>query len=66
MNLDDAKRIWGEEWTYDIEIINETIRQVDLNKDSKILDVGTGSGIMSVCLALNGYDVLTGEPEEGS
>ena len=66
MNLDDAKRIWGEEWTYDIEIINETIRKVDLNKDSKILDVGTGSGIMSVCLALHGYDVLTGEPEKGS
>ncbi len=33
---------------------------------SKILGVGTGQGIMAVSLALNGYDVLTGEPEEGS
>jgi len=37
MNLDDAKRIWGKEWLYDVTIMDEAIRQLDLSKDSRIL-----------------------------
>ena len=64
MDLEDAKEIWGEEWTLDITFINETLHQLNLTNDSKILDIGTGAGIMVVSLALDGFDVLTGEPEE--
>ena len=66
MNVEDAKRIWPEEWLFDIEIIDDAIRELNISKDSLILDVGTGQGIMAISLALYGYDVLSGEPEEGS
>ncbi len=38
------------------------IRQLNLPKEVKILDVGTGLGNLAIMLALNGYKVLTGEP----
>ena len=63
MSFEDAKRIWGKEWILDMDFINKTINQLNINKDSKILDIGTGWGIMSINLALNGFEVLTGEPE---
>jgi hypothetical protein len=37
MNLDDAKRIWGKEWLYDITIIDEVILHLGLSKNSRIL-----------------------------
>ena len=64
MNLNDANAIWGKEWTGDIEFIKLVIQHINLPKDSKILDVGTGFGIMAISLAVAGYDVLTGEPGE--
>jgi ubiquinone/menaquinone biosynthesis C-methylase UbiE len=66
MNPEDAKRIWGEEWSHDIDIINKAIHQLGLGQDARILDVGTGWGIMAINLALDGYNVLTGEPARGS
>ena len=64
MNLEIANKVWGEKWTFDLEFIDDIIHQLDLTKNSKILDIGTGAGIMAVILALNGFDVLTGEPEQ--
>ena len=66
MHVEDVKNIWGEEWTHDISLISKTIHHLKLDRDCKILDIGTGQGIMAVSLALEGYRVITGEPEEGS
>jgi SAM-dependent methyltransferase len=64
MNLEDARQIWGEEWTHDIDVIDEAILQAGLSENARVLDVGTGFGIMATSLAVGGYDVLTGEPED--
>ncbi len=68
MNLEEAKKVLDKtthgEFTFYADFVNESIKQLNLDKDSKILDIGTGWGIMAIILALNGFDVLTGEPEE--
>ena len=63
MNRKDAERVWGKEWSHDIEIIGKAIDHLALEKRARILDVGTGFGIMAISLAVDGFDVLTGEPE---
>jgi len=62
VNLKKYKQIFGE-FAEDAEFIDENIKKLNLNKDCKILDIGTGIGAMSSLLALNGFTVLTGEPE---
>ena len=61
----DLQNIWSNEWTNDVDFISIVISHLKLKKDSKILDIGTGQGIMAVSLAVNGYEVTTGEPEAG-
>lgn len=61
MKLDKYKKIFRE-FAEEVEFMNENINQLQMDKDSKILDIGTGMGAMSTLLALNGYNVLTGEP----
>ena len=62
MTLQKYKQIFGE-FANDAEFIDENIKKLHLNTDSKILDIGTGIGAMSCLLAMNGFNVLTGEPE---
>jgi ubiquinone/menaquinone biosynthesis C-methylase UbiE len=62
MNLVKYKQIFRE-FAEEAEFIDKNIKKLNLNKDSKILDIGTGMGAMSTLLALNGFKVLTGEPE---
>ncbi|MHA2124579.1 MAG: class I SAM-dependent methyltransferase [Promethearchaeota archaeon] len=43
--------------------MSETIRNLKLDKNAKILDIGTGFGAMAILLAINGFKVITGQPE---
>ena len=63
MEIDQAKKILGREFNFHYDFLTPIIKKLELNKDAKILDVGTGEGKMAIILALNNYNVLTGEPE---
>ena len=63
MSLDKFKKVIHDDFARNAEFINKIIKQLNLDKTSKILDIGTGLGAMSIILALNGYNVITGEPE---
>lgn len=63
MSLDKFKEVIHDDFARNAEFIDRTIKQLNLDKTSKILDIGSGLGAMSIILALNGFNVLTGEPE---
>jgi len=62
MKLDIYKKIFRE-FAEEAEFMDENIKNLNLDKDSKILDIGTGMGAMSTLLTLNGFSVITGEPK---
>jgi ubiquinone/menaquinone biosynthesis C-methylase UbiE len=63
MDIKQVKKILGTEFSFLFDVINPVVQDLNLDKDAKILDVGTGKGRMAIILALNNYKVLTGEPE---
>jgi ubiquinone/menaquinone biosynthesis C-methylase UbiE len=63
MKLEEVKKILGREFSYNGDFIIEVIEKLNIRKDAKILDIGTGHGVMAICLAVSGYHVITGEPE---
>jgi len=63
MDIKDVRDILGTEFSYVYDVINPVIQELNIDKDAKVLDIGTGRGRMAIVLALNEYKVLTGEPE---
>ncbi|MFX1390836.1 MAG: class I SAM-dependent methyltransferase [Promethearchaeota archaeon] len=64
MDLKEVKKLLGIEFSLIYDAVNPIIKNLNLDKDSKILDVGTGSGRMAITLAFNGFSILTGEPDD--
>lgn len=64
MNIGQAKEILGKKFSFAADFANKVIQELALPEEAKILDVGTGPGNMAIALALNGYNVLTGEPKD--
>ncbi len=64
MDIEKLKEMLGNEFAFTYDSINPVIQDLKLNKKAKILDIGTGKGNMAITLAINKYNVITGEPEE--
>lgn len=64
MDVNKAKEILGEQFSFTFDVINPVIQDLKLDKNASILDIGTGRGGMAITLALNNYKVITGEPAD--
>ncbi len=63
MSLKKIIGILGERFSENIDFTCEVIKNLNLDPNSLILDIGTGRGKMAIILALSGFQIITGEPE---
>lgn len=64
MQIEELRNILGGEFAFIFNEISPVLQGLKLERTANILDIGTGMGRMAIILALNGYKVTTGEPEE--
>ncbi|OLS15503.1 MAG: cyclopropane-fatty-acyl-phospholipid synthase [Promethearchaeota archaeon CR_4] len=64
--LAEVKRKCGSFFGKSFELVADflynVVSDLKLKKTSKFLDIGTGSGIMSIILAIQDFKIITGEP----
>ncbi len=63
MEIEELRYVLGSDVVFIFNEINPILQDLGLEKNAKILDIGTGKGWMAINLALNNYKVITGEPE---
>ena len=63
MSLKKIIGILGERFSENIDFICDVIKNLNLDPNSSILDIGTGRGKMAIILALTGFKIITGEPK---
>lgn len=63
MNIKKKLSTLGQRYTKNADFILKVLDQCDIKEGAKVLDIGTGRGIMTIILALKNYQVITGEPE---
>ncbi len=63
MSLKKKIETLGERFTENIDFISSIVKNLKLDPNSIVLDIGTGRGKMAIILALSGFNVITGEPK---
>ncbi len=63
ISLEKYKKLIHDDFSKSADFINKIIKTLNLTKNSKVLDIGTGFGAMAILLAINGLKVITGQPE---